>query len=319
MTSSTDRGGKSTEGWRDRLAHVIEQDPLIVSKPSRGAVAALDESPQTIFMGVGLCTRVALSQALPIDVLGMLLPAEALRRAVAARQILVLVADAHAMTNHLSADAVERRARLTVQTVARVARRLGLERLVVVRASWLARQDGFQQTLSGIRNVAEGDYHPYVLQQVADVAYVRRTFGSMLKVGWTFGARGQHGNDETTFDRIVEPLTAVTVAYVYGWPGRALDDRQSRAAPYVALEPSRRLIFHGREDVGRKLACAQRTSSAGTIRAVRNHLRRLTAGYARVIAPLQGASVEERVQMILERVYRPGAADLKADRAGTDR
>lgn len=293
------------DSWRGRLASVIEQDPLIRSTPSRPAVKALTDAPRTIYMGVGLCTRTEVTRGLPFDLLGMVLPAEAIRRAVGASQLVVLVADAHAMTNHLPPERVEQRARLTVRALARIARRLSLSRLVVVRASKLAARDDFQRILRAVRRAGEGQYHPYVLQQVADVAYFSRSSGSVVKVGWALGQTARGLNDETRFDRLVAPLSGARAAYVYCWPGRTLDDARGRAPPYIVSDPEKRVLLQTDENVFEKLRRAEGEASRPTVKAVRAQLRRVAASYARLIAPVRGASVEARAQAILETLYRP--------------
>ena len=311
MTSSIEVVSRRGDRWRQRLAQVIEQDPLILSKPSRAAVRRFDDAPRIVYLGVGLCTRDSLSQGLPVDLLGMILPAEAIRRAVAASQIVVLVADTHATTNNLPLGQVERRARRTVGAVARIARRLGLTRLVVLRASALDRETEFVRTLSTVTGAAQctggRDYHPYVLRQVADVAYFAERFGPVVKVGWAMSSKPLPSTtlDEAAFDRLVEPLTGARAAYIYCSPGRALDDGRRRVPPYIVHDPARRVLLRHDEDVAGKLARAAACVSPGTLRAVRNHLRRLTASYVRVLEPVRGASVEDRVQAILGRIFQP--------------
>ncbi len=307
MTFFTDSRGP--DEWRRRLARVVEQEPLILTRPSRPAVASLREAPRMVYLGVGLCSRHHLSVGLPIDILGLILPAEAIRRAVGASQLLVLVADAHAMTNHLPALEIERRARLTVQVLARIARRLGLSRMVVVRASMLGRGGDYDRVLRPVVETSQGRHHPYVLRQVADVAYLTKRFGTLVKVGWSLGperARHRH-TDEVSFDRWVTPLSGVEAAYVYCWPGRALDDDRGRAPPYIVRDPGRRILLHGSEDVARKLERAADHASLPTVRAVRNHLRRLATSYARTVTPIQAPTVELRMQRILDHVFRPAA------------
>ncbi len=308
MTFSTEWVGIDRQGWRERLAKVIEQDPLIVSKASRRAVDQLPQAPRAVYLGVGLCTRTEVSRALSVDLLGMILPAEAIRRAVGARQLVVLVADAHAMTNHLPAEHVDFRARVTVRTLARLARRLGLTRMLVIRASALEEHDAFHRTRRAVSAAADGRYHPYVVQQVTDVAFLTQRFGSLLKVGWTLGVNPDRtdGADERMFDSLVSPLSGTRAAFVYCWPGRRMDDRGGRAPPYIVLEPERRILLTHDEHVPTKVKWARRSVSRVTIRALRNHLRRLAAGYTRVIGPVRGASVEARVQTILESIFRPG-------------
>ena len=306
MTFSCD-GVAQIDGidWRDRFRRVVQQESLILTAPSLPAVRELVEPPQLVYLGVGLCTRHHLSEGLPVDVLGLILPAEAIRRALGAAQLLVLVADAHASTNHLPPDQIERRARRTVQALARVARRFALSRMVVVRASTFDSLDEFSGLLRAIETASDGRHHSYVLRQVADVAYLSRRCGPLVKVGWMLGrALMRRGaTDELMFDRLVAPLSDASAAYVYCRPGRALDDERGRAPPYIVRDVTRRVLLDHREDVARKLEAA--AASPLAVRAVKNHLRRITATYARTVAPLSAPTVEARTQNMLDRLFRP--------------
>src|SRR5690606_33326906 len=88
--------------WRQELRRVVLQEPLIWSRPSLEALRdPVPTRPRGILVGIGLCAREQLGRAVPIDLLGMLLPAEIVRRAVGEAPMLVLVADRHARENGL--------------------------------------------------------------------------------------------------------------------------------------------------------------------------------------------------------------------------
>ncbi|MBI2233945.1 MAG: hypothetical protein HYU57_02920 [Micavibrio aeruginosavorus] len=110
-----------------------------------------------------------------------------------------------------------------------------------------ARQELMEKTReyaakAGLPPGAEG----YVMEQLADMAYLRRRYGGKVKLSWTM-ARNENalgkGFDESFFDWHYQacfsgdPDVAIDFAYIQ--PGRRLDPKANRACPYtvVAGEP----------------------------------------------------------------------------------
>ncbi|MEM6370015.1 MAG: hypothetical protein AAGD10_15445 [Myxococcota bacterium] len=301
---------RARPSWLDRLERAVLQDPGFATRPSLLGLERLMWSmarPGAVFMGIGLCSARALSRGLPIDVLQMLLAAERLRVEVGAPTTVVLVADQHAELNAFEPEAIRRRADVTVRTLLRVRARLGLSGLCVLRASSLASDPLYRQLLEDARVRAGARANAYALRQAVDVAYMHRALDGIIKLGWVLSRQRVHGTnlDEVAFDQWVQDWTCATPAFAYTASGRVLDDRAPKAAPYVEVSPSRRVMLDPREDVAAKLAGA--AVSRSTLNGVKNQLRTLAQSYTRMVEPLRG-NLGQRTQLILQRLYGPRRA-----------
>jgi hypothetical protein len=297
--------GLPRPAWLSDFEQVILQEPLIASRPSRTGFDRIRRTrvrPRTVFVGIGLCTPTALSRTLPIDVLGQLLPAEAIRRALGADRLRVLVADDHVDFDHFSPEAVRRRADTVVRSLIRIRARLGLDALEVARGSAVARDTDYQRVLREVEAEAGPHANRYAVRQTADVAYCEEQFGPIVKVGWVMSAHRHVGTnrDEAAFDRCVHAWSDARPAFVYVKAGRALDDQRKKAPPYIEVHPARRIRLHPQEQVHDKLATAR--VHRATLNGVKNQLRALTNTYARLVEPLRGTPAD-RAQLILRRLY----------------
>ncbi len=302
MTARAKREVASGEPrWRKQLREALLQEPLIASRPSLIALRqAGRECPGAVFLGIGLCTRAELSRAMPLDVLGMLLAAEVVRRSVGAACTVVLVADEHARANGLAAAAVASRTLETVQLLTQARAAAGLERMHIVTASQFHASAAYRAALAEVAAHAPRSTHEYVLRQVADVSFFDRAYRGIIKVGWsTDGGGGRAVGGEAFFDERCRKWVGSRVAFVYCKAGRVLDDRRRKAAPYLALEPSQRICLRRDEDVARKLGDAPITES--TRAGVRNHLKTIVYSYGRLVQPLRG-TLEERISELIEQV-----------------
>lgn len=310
--------------WRARLDTLVDQEPLIDTRSSRRALRGIERgrpAPRTVLVGIGLCTRYEVSAALPLDVLGMLLPAERVRRALGAQRVIALVADEHALTNDLDARRVERRARETVALLQRIRQVLRLPRLQVVRAREFHDSPGFRSVLATVERRAAAADHPYLRRQIADLQFLDRAepAGGVIKVGWVAGnvddPRRRGLRDEWWFDRRFTALTRRALPFVYCKPGRALDEKRQLVSPYVARCHDRRICVRPGEDVRRKLTSARGHVSAECVNGVRNHLKRIARAVREVGFALSGP-VEQRIDTLLHRLTDVDLGDLvAADRA----
>lgn len=304
------RPGARGDDWREALREAVRQDPLVETGLSLETMQAptSDAAPAAVFIGLGLCSRQHLSQGLPLDLLGMLLPAERVRRAVGARSMVVLVADTHALSNKSFAPAeVERQASGAVRTLRLLRDRLGLETLEVVRASSLDTDQTYGAVHSEVKAAAPAGANSYFTREVADIAHLQRDLGGIIKVGWTISgsADESHDSDELAFDRTFRRWTGRPLCAVYCKAGRALDDGHPRVSPYVTVNPARRICLHPDEDVAARLAEGRELASRDTVRGVRNRLRAITRAYSQLVAPLAGP-VEQRTQQLLRNIWAEG-------------
>lgn len=302
------------KAWFARLSQLVRQSPLIETRLSKRGLSAgfpdnpLDSPPEAVFMGLGLCTPAKLSHGLPMDTLGMLLPAEQIRRAVGATRLILLVADEHAHYNGFSATAIEERSHEILRLLARVKERLGLQALSATRASQLRRRASFREIQAEIDRHTPADVHPYFKAELADVTWMARRWPRLIKVGWTINAsaRAPHRRDEVAFDNRYRRWCQPAVSFVYCKAGRKLDDRAPKGSPYVATDLARRICLRPGEDVTTKLARARNRVSLDTWRGARKHLKAIARAYADCVRPLKG-TVEMRLQTIIDDLYVPTA------------
>ena len=298
----------SAQAWRRGVERCILAEPLFDARASQASLAhGGGHRPEAVFMGVGLCAREELSRAVPLSLLGMLLPAEILRRELKASSLLVLIADTHALENGFPAQAVEARAKAMEAALGRVREACGLRSLEVLRASTFHSARGYQAALAAMRRKA-GRTHGYLLRQFADLAFLGRERGPLLKVGWALrGSDPFRQRDERILDRTLrglgEPLESV-----YCKPARTLADEAPRMPPYVVKRPEARLCIDRREDAAAKLARAERESSPQTVAAFRRQLRRLIYTWSREVRPLPHGPLESRVAALLAQLVPVGRA-----------
>ncbi|WP_428262951.1 hypothetical protein [Haliangium sp.] len=303
--------------WLGRVAEVVRQEALIDTRTSLRALAGLTraEAPKAVLVGIGLCSQTRLGQALPIDVLGMLLPAERLRHAAGASTLVVLVADVHALANGFDPFAVERRAQHTVTTLLRLRQACGFERMTVIRASSFHRSGAYRDLLGQVAQRLPERQHPYAERQIADVAYLDRRYGGILKVGWVRDSQPRAGGrDERMFDAWTRACFGHEVGFVYCKPGRALADRGRKAAPYITVEPEVRICLRPDEDPVAKLALARGAASDETVRGVRRHLGRLAYAYQKYVAALEGP-LEHRVRLMIAHAWAGARVGASAESA----
>lgn len=287
-------------GWREELRHVLEQEPLI-DRRATGAAAWRGPKPSAVFVGIGLCSPSGLSVALPFDVLGLLLPAEAIRRATGAESLIVLIADHHAIHTGLPAAHVHRRAVAVRRTLHGVRRALGFDRWSIGRASEMLELTDYQTSLQQLERRGGSSYSAL---QTADIDVIERRVGPVIKVGWTIGDSFCR-RDEVWFDRRASQLLGRRIRGIYCRPGRALSDVAPKAAPYLSVEPAVRVCLDNTENVRAKLA--RSTCRRDIARAYRNHLKRITRALADVGGPTRG-SLEARIQTTIDMIMRAAAS-----------
>lgn len=298
--------------FASRIAHCASQEPLVDTRLTHASLRASRPGapPQAAFLGIGLCSRDVLSRAVPLDLLGLLLPAEAIRRAAGARELLVLVADRHALDNGFSPAAVEARARAVEAVLENLRERCGLDSMSVVRASDFHGDPDYLAVLETVRQRVRPHLRrqSYVLRQLADLLYLDRRRGKLLKIGWALrGADDVRRCDELAFDRALCSVGGDDIGFVYCKPGRALSDEAPRVSPYVVRRPEARLCLDLRDDPSTNLARAA-TVSRPTAEAYRRHLKALVYTYGRHVEPLPRGRLEARLEALLVRLCA-GTAD----------
>lgn len=169
---------------------------------------------------------------------------------------------------------------------------------------------GYREWLERICRRAPRETRPYVLREVADIAYLQEREGGLIKVGWALqpSARGVL-RDERMFDRRFAEWVDGSAGFVYAKPGRAMDDRRQKMPPYLEWEPERRICLVDGEAAADKLAWARRNTSESTYRGVRNHLHAIARTYGKLVRPLSG-SIPEQTERILGDLFGADVASV---------
>jgi hypothetical protein len=289
------------EIWRGQLEQRVRQEPLVDYRLSSAHLSPHEPSrrPRTVLVGVGLCSRTRLSPVLPIDVLGMLLPAESIHAAVGASTLIALVADSHAETNRFDPRAVAHTTNRVQSSLDRIRQSLVLPDLQVITASSFHRTSDYLELLAEVSTQVPGQ-HPYVWQQIADVLYCERKWGPLLKIGW---ATGQHccrptPHDELDFDLLTKRWTGNRVGFIYCVAGRTLDPHRPKSAPYLTVNPPSRICLDASEDVQAKLDAARERTDSPLLRSTLRYYRKLTYTFSRQITRLSGPLPARLQQMI---------------------
>lgn len=301
-----------------RLNHLARQEPLLVTGPSLGGLenrrALLGTSPQgfapnAVFVGLGLASRTGLSRGLPLDALGMLLTAERVRRDIAARRLVVLIADLHARCNGFSEFEVSARADEYVELLHRIRARLGFGEMQVVRAKELADDPLYRQVLAEVKSRAPDDEHAYFKHEVADIGYFHRSEGGVVKVGWALDQQndGLANRDERVFDRKHDAWLGRGVPFLYCKAGRRFDDCKPKASPYLFDQDDRRLLLRSDVCPSEAVLHLQQGVSPSTKRAARKQLVALTRSYGALVAPLHGP-LESRLDQLYSRLFSDPAS-----------
>lgn len=294
--------------WQSQLLHTLEQLPLI-DRRATGMDSVRGSQPETVFVGIGVCAPSGVSRALPIDVLALLLPAERVRRATGADNLVILVADYHAKQVGMPGDQVDAYTTTVLDKLRGIRDVLGLS-WTIGRASKLAELDAYRDA---IYRLGRGRANlPYSLLQAVDYQVIEDLLGPVIKVGWTIGRDGDpfSRRDEVGFDRRTAALLGRKLRAVYCRPGRALVDRAPRSTPYVTLSPATRICLDPTEDVRAKLAAAECRSD--TRNGYRRLLKQVTRELGRYGVTTRG-DVATRCQHAIDQLTATRSASGGAD------
>lgn len=265
---------------------------MVETKPSLGGISCLAEITG-LYFGLGLCNGLPLlSQGLPVDVLSMILTGEQIG---APKHI--LIADTHALTNGFEVASVDRLAGKHQETIQRALENLGFAGWKVVRASEIDQAPAYLEILDAIDAP-----HEYIRRELADMRWFNRERKVNLKLGWALG--GSKNSDEVSFDqdfqrRFLEPL-----AFMYVVPGRTLNPKRLRSAPYFCSDPQERILLQADEDVAGKIASAQEKFGPEATRPYENFLNQIIRLYDKTVEPTERGPLPERLQQVIGRCTR---------------
>lgn len=291
---------------KDRLTvykNLIQNEPLIEVHPSLGGISPDSLRPDSsIYYGTGLCTAKEISDALPFDVLGMVLVAEKIRRGMGMKMVYHHIADTHAKSNCLfDNEEIDRQAASAKDVLERMAGNLGLENFRVLLASEF---DGSKEYLEIYNNVVT-EKHEYVRREVADMEWYRRYKGVGVKLGWIIQATEvELGLDERVFDREYKATIDEDLSLVYLKPGRTFDKSRPKVSPYIHTPGEPRILLRADEDAKSKIAEAEERLADKHLGGARRHLTDIVRLYEKLFGSLGDIPFEDKIQAIIDNATK---------------
>jgi len=283
--------------------NIVQNEPLIEVNPSIEGISPNSLTPDgSIYYGTGLCTAKELSDALPFDVLGMVLVAEKIKRGMGMKTIYHHIADTHAKSNNIFKDEdIDHQAALVRQALEKMARNLGLENFKVLLASEFDNSEEYVEIYHGVAT----DKHEYVRREVADMEWYRKYKGVVVKLGWIIQASETDlGFDERVFDREYKAVTGGDLSFVYLKPGRTFDSSRPKVSPYIHIPREPRILLKADEDAKAKIAEAEKRFGDKHLGGARRHLIDIIRLYEKLFGSLGDIPFEDKIQKIIDKVTK---------------
>lgn len=285
------------------ITNVIKNEALIEAQPSlEGLSPDLDSHEGgTIYYGTGLTTPKAIGVGLPLDVMGMILVSERLRRAGNLSGITHHIADTHAKTNTwIDPLEVDRRAHEVQEVLLRATSNLGMENFQVVLSSDFDSTPEYQEIAE---HFSSSDKHEYVIREMADMEWYRRNANMVMKCGWIIqGSETASGFDERLFDREYMSFEGHPISFIYTKPGRTFDKSRPKASPYIQIAGENRLLLSRDENVRSKMESAAEQFGDIYLGGARKHLENIVRLYEKLFGSMGRVDLEDKLQMIIDKL-----------------
>lgn len=195
----------------------------------------------SVFFGVGLMTSRQIGVRLPFDILGMFFVSELIRRSLKLDDVIVIIADTHALTNNIiPSTTIEQFAIKVDHQINKIIHNFALSNFHILRASQIQQDPAFQDLLNSLPTME----NEYLRLETADCLWLKQKFNLQLKLGWTMSKTDQaEGNDERFFDiKIKEFIPKLN--FVHLEPGWTFDRLRPRVSPYISIADENRLVLN---------------------------------------------------------------------------
>jgi hypothetical protein len=283
--------------------NIIQNESLVEVRPSvEGINPDSLTSDGSIYYGTGLCTARELSDALPFDVLGMVLVAEKIRRGTGMKTIYHHIADTHAKSNRLFKDEdVNYQAASVKRTLERMAKNLGIKNFEVLLASEFDNSEEYAEIYRNIKT----DKHEYVRREVADIEWYRNYKRVNVKLGWIIQATETDlGFDERVFDREYKTIVGEGLSFVYLKPGRTFDLSRPKVSPYIHVPGEARILLKANENVKAKIVETEERLGDKHLGGARRHLANIVRLYEKLFGSLGNIPFEDKIQTIIDNITK---------------
>lgn len=291
---------------KQKLIKFFENEPLFVNGDSirEFNLNIIEKNKSNIFIGIGLCTRTDVSDGIPFDILGMILPAERLRNRLNLNRVLIQIADIHAVSNNLlSWREIEAIANNTKTRLTRVLENLKLENFKIFKASENNKnkfiKDIEDQVMKNIK--ATNDY---IRNEVLDIEFLRKNFDASIKLSWIIPGEENRGTDERLFDNLHKEIFGTDINFLHLKPGHTFDKKHWRVSPYIHVKGQNRILLRKNENVKEKFKSAEKIWKDKALGGARNHLKNIVRCYESLFGNLFNMTLEEKIKFIINQSLR---------------
>jgi hypothetical protein len=288
----------------DHFGSFLKQEPLMHAAPTLLSLQPdlIRDGGGSIYFGVGLTTRHALSVALPFDALVFVLTAEKIRRELGLNRIYCHIADTHALSNPFCAtEEVASLASKYQKLLLRVAEAVNAP--VLIKLSSDFDENEIYRTLLARVETDKGEY---VKRELTDILWYRQNRHVVLKLGWLIQSRGSKtGFDERLYDDEFRDKCDVNMQFAYTVSGRTFNRSRARVAPYISSINENRPLFVAGESVRSKyergvVEWGGHESLSGVLEYYQSVMRLWDVVSATSIAP--SGDVLERIQAVIDLI-----------------
>ncbi|MBI3385436.1 hypothetical protein HY030_04555 [Candidatus Gottesmanbacteria bacterium] len=285
---------------KNNLKTLIQNEPLIEAEPTLTAIKPnlINQKKGSIFFGVGIMSKDKLSKAVPFDILAMFFTAELLRRELNFSEVIVLVADSHALSNNIfSRQKIELVTTQTIQTLQKIIINFKLLNFKLLVSSQIAKEQSFQEIVSKLPEIP----NQYLTLEIADCLFLQKQNNLRLKLGWTMRKDNEEmGNDERFFDQKIKELCPF-LSFVHLKPGRTFDQNRQRVSPYLSILGETRLLLRSGESIKDKINLASKSWNDPNFGGTLRHLANIVRVFEKLFGSLGNKSLEEKIQMIIHK------------------
>lgn len=290
---------------KQEIITFLQNEPLIEWRLSSASIdwnSLRNAECKSLFFGVGLCTAKEPAFAVPFDILQFFLVAEKLRRFLLLGKIIVLVADRHALTNSfMSEELVDKLTKKTTNLFEKIIQNFQLSSFEIRKASEMFSENQVNKLFPQVIGMP----NQYLAQELADVLWMQKHDGLIVKLGWTIdGSPISSGHDERFFDWEIRKLSLSPISFFFTHAGRTFDRHRQKTSPYISVRREHRLFLDAHENVTHKLKNAQEVWGDESLGGATKHLANIARCFESLFGNFQGMTLSEKIQFIMDKATK---------------
>lgn len=283
-----------------QLINFLKNEPLVISESSVASIKSniFSTKSASIFFGVGVMTESQISKNIPFDILAMFFMSELLRQKLNFKNVIVLIADTHAISNNKFSKKEIRKITLqTKKTLLKIIHNFNLNNFKLICASEIHDKLELKEIMQNLPNLS----NEYLKHEIADSIWFSKTENVLIKIGWALTKHAKDiGHDERFFDKEIAKFLP-NLSFIHLESGKTFNAERLRVSPYLSLKGEKRILLLPSENVGKKIQEAKKGLSPDFFRGTTNHLAHIIRIFEKLNVNLLNMSFEEKLEFILHK------------------